>query len=149
METDRYDIVAKTEGTGVPSGPNAPADVDTVYVMLRALLADRFNLAAHFEDRPMTAYTLTAPKPKLKKADPAARTKWSDSSSPIVLNGSSAPSRTIKFQNLSMAQLAQKLQYLAAAYIHAPVLDGTGLEGGYDFTLTFSPIAPTQLATLL
>ena len=89
--------------------------------MLRALLADRFKLAVHFEDRPMTAYTLTAPKPKLKKADAATRTKWSDSSGPIALNGSSVPSRTIKFQNMSMAQLAEKLQYLGSAYIHAPV----------------------------
>ena len=97
----------------------------------------------------MTAYTLTAPKPKLKKADPATRTKWSDSNSPIALNGGSAPSRATKFQNMSMAQLAEKLPYIASAYIHAPVIDGTGLEGSYDFTLTFSPIPPGQLATML
>ena len=98
----------------------------------------------------MSAYTLTAPKPKLKKADPATRTKWTDANSngPIILNGSSAPSRTIKFQNMSMAQFAEKLQFLAGTYIHAPVLDGTGLEGGYDFTLTFSPIAPALLSNL-
>ena len=149
MDTDRYDIVAKMPSNGILPAPNAPVDNDAVFVMVRALLADRFKLAAHFEDRPMTAYTLTAPKPKLKKSDSAARTKWTDANTPIVLNGSSVPSRTIKFQNMSMAQLAEKLQFLGAAYIHAPVMDGTGLEGGYDFTLTFSPIAPAQLATLL
>jgi uncharacterized protein (TIGR03435 family) len=148
MDTDRYAIVAKMPGNGAPAAPNSPVDIDTVYFMLRALLADRFKLAVHFEDRPLTAYTLTAPKPKLKKADPATRTKWNNSNSPIFFNGSSAPSTTIKFQNMSMAQLAEKLQFVAGTYIHAPVINATGLEGGYDFTLTFSPIAPAQLANL-
>ena len=149
METDRYSIVAKVPANGPVSAPNTPVDTDSVYVMVRALLADRFKLAVHFEERPMTAYTLTAPKPKLKKADPAGRTKWTNASGPILLNpGSSAPSTTIKFQNMSMAQLAERLPALAGTYIHAPVIDATGLEGGYDFTLTFSPIAPAMLANL-
>jgi uncharacterized protein (TIGR03435 family) len=152
MDTDRYQIVAKMPGNGPLPAPNAPVDIDAVGPMLQALLADRFKLGAHIEDRPMTAYTLTAPKPKLKKADPATRAKWSDANGPIIFNGGSGPSlppRTIKFQNMSMAQLAEKLQFLGSAYIHAPVSDATGLEGGYDFSLTFSPIAPEQLATLL
>lgn len=153
MDTDRYDIVAKAPSTGAQAGPNGPVDNDSVFLMVRALLADRFKLAAHFEERPATAYTLTASKPKLKKADPASRTKWSDANAngPVFFNGpgSSVPSRTIKFQNMSMAQLAEKLQYIGATYIHAPVLDATGLEGSYDFTLTFSLIPPAQLATML
>ena len=150
MDTDRYEIVAKMPNNGAAPAPNTPLDTDSVNMMLQALLADRFKLAVHFEDRPTTAYTLTSPKPKLKKADPATRTKWSDSTnSPILVSGSSAPSRTIKFQNMSMAQFAEKLQFLAGNYIHAPVINATDLEGGYDFSLTFSPIAPAQLATML
>ena len=79
MDTDRYDIVAKAPSAELEPAPNTPVDTDSVFMMVRALLADRFKLATHFEDRPMTAYTLTASKPKLKKADPATRTKWSDS----------------------------------------------------------------------
>ena len=151
MDTDRYDIVGKAPSNGAQPGPNGPVDNDSVMLMVRALLADRFKLAAHFEDRPMAAYTLTASKPKLKKADPATRTKWSDSNGtgPILLNASSVPSRTIKFQNMSMAQFAEKLQSFGGTYIHSPVIDATGLEGGYDFTLTFSLIPPAQLATML
>jgi uncharacterized protein (TIGR03435 family) len=148
MDTDVYDIVGKVP-VGDPSAqPNGGLNVDSLPIMLRALLADRFKLATHFEDRPMTAYTLTAPKPKLKKADPASRTKWSDGGTPIVMNAGSGPSRSLKFQNMSMAQFAESLQYLAGTYIHSPVIDGTSLEGSYDFTLTFSPIAPAQLAAL-
>ncbi len=149
MDTDRYDIVAKMPVDGPVAAPNGPVDIEAVWAMVRALLADRFKLVTHFEDRPMTAYTLTALKPKLKKADPASRTKWTDSSSGIILNLSSAPSRTLKFQNFTMAQLAEKLQYIAGTYIHAPVIDGTELQGSYDFTLSFSPIPPAQLATML
>lgn len=150
MDTDRYNIVAKAPSAGAQPGPNTPVDTDSVFLMIRALLADRFKLAAHFEDRPMTAYTLTASKPKLKKADPATRTKWNDANNngPIFFNGSSVPSRTVKFQNMSMAQFAEKLQYIGSTYIHAPVMDATGLDGGYDFTLTFSLIPPAQYAQM-
>ena len=66
-----------------------------------------------------------------------------------MMNSGSGPSRTLKFQNMSMAQLVEAFRYIAGNYIHSPVIDGTGLEGGYDFTLSFSPIAPAQLATMV
>jgi uncharacterized protein (TIGR03435 family) len=45
---------------------------------------------------------------------------------------------------MTMAQFAEKLKTIAPGYIHSPVLDATGLEGGYDFTLSFSPVGLTQ-----
>ena len=39
-----------------------------------------------------------------------------------------------------------KLKTIAPGYIHTPVLDATGLEGGYDFTLSFSAVGLTRLA---
>jgi uncharacterized protein (TIGR03435 family) len=149
VETENYDIVGKMPASEASSGPGATVDTDAVMPMLRALLTERFKIATHFEDRTMTAYTLTASKPKLKKADPASRTRWTQGSGPIALNANSAPSRTIRFQNMSMAQFTEKLQSFAGNYVHAPVVDGTGLDGGYDFALTYSPIAPAQLATMM
>jgi uncharacterized protein (TIGR03435 family) len=146
MDTDVYDIVGKIPVAEAAEQPNTPVNLDSLPIMMRALLADRFKLVTHFEDRPMTAYTLTAPKPKLKKADPDTRIKWSDGGSPINMSSGSIPSRTIKFQNMSMKQLAESLQYFAGNYVHSPVIDGTGLEGSYDFTLTFSMVDPTQFA---
>ena len=69
MDTDRYDIVAKAE----VDGPQM--DTDVLWTLLRALLAERFKLAVHTENRPAEAYTLVAVKPKLKKSDPGTRTK--------------------------------------------------------------------------
>jgi uncharacterized protein (TIGR03435 family) len=43
-----------------------------------------------------------------------------------------------------MAYLADQLQYLANGYVHSAVLDSTGLDGGYDFTLSFSTIGQFQ-----
>jgi len=45
---------------------------------------------------------------------------------------------------MTMAQFAAKLMDIASGYIHAPVLDATGLEGGYDFTLSFSAAGLTR-----
>ena len=39
-----------------------------------------------------------------------------------------------------MAQFAEDLQRIAGGYIRVPVEDKTGLDGSYDFTLTFTPI---------
>jgi uncharacterized protein (TIGR03435 family) len=142
METDRYDIVAKAE----TEGPQL--DIETLWPMLRALLVERFQMKVHTENRPATAYSLIAVKPKLKKADPASRTKYKEGP---ALDGKDPRdktpvlSRLVTCQNMTMAQFAEKLKSIAPGYIHSPVLDATGLEGGYDFTLSFSPVQATRL----
>ena len=139
MDSDRYDIVAKA--------PVADVDIDDLWAMLRALIVERFQMTTHTEDRPVTAYNLVAVKPKLKKADPASRTKYkegpgADGKDPR--DKTPMLSRLVTCQNMSMAQFAEKLKDIAPGYIHSPVLDATGLEGGYDFTLSFSAVGLTQ-----
>jgi uncharacterized protein (TIGR03435 family) len=41
-------------------------------------------------------------------------------------------------QNMTTAQIGDELQHVANGYIYNPVVDGTGLKGSYDFTLSFS-----------
>jgi uncharacterized protein (TIGR03435 family) len=139
MDSDRYDIVAKA--------PASDVDFDDVKTMLRALIMERFKLTTHTEDRPVTAYTLVAFKPKMKKADPNSRIKYkegpaADGKDPRDKNP--ILSRLVTCQNMSMAQFAEKLKDIAPGYIHTPVLDATGLEGGYDFTLSFSAVGLTR-----
>ncbi len=146
-ETDRWDFVAKA--SGATGGPDSePVDFDTLTQMMKALLAERFKLAVHMEERPVNAYTLSAIKPKMKKADPSSRT-WCKEGLP--LGGKNDPrdanpvlGRLMTCQNMSMAQLADQLRFLANGYVHSPVLDSTGLEGGWDFTLSFSPVFQTR-----
>jgi bla regulator protein BlaR1 len=52
IDTDHFDIVAKAEGNGQPP----PAG--QVALMLRALLAERFNLAVHEEQKDLPIYAL-------------------------------------------------------------------------------------------
>jgi uncharacterized protein (TIGR03435 family) len=141
MDSDRYDIVGKVSPELAPSAPNSPVDFDVVMVMLRNLLMERFQMKAHFEDRPMTAYTLVAARPKLKKADPSERTKWTNGPPPDGKDsGKAAPvlGRVITVTNMTMAQLADRLQSMAPDYLSSPVIDGTGLAGAFDFTLSYS-----------
>ena len=142
LDSARFDIKAKAS-VGTSAGPTvAPQiDIDDLRLMLRALLADRFKLATHNEDRPVTAYNLIAVKPKLKPADPTNRTSFkegpgADGKDPR--NTNPTLSRLVTFQNMTMAQFADLLQKIAPGYIHSPVLDATGLEGAWDFTLSFS-----------
>lgn len=127
----RFDIVAKATTTaGAP-----PLEMDELRPMIRTLLEDRFKLATHHEDRPADAYTLVAEKPTLKKADPSTRTGCKQSTTP---SPAFPPPTVLTCQNVTMAQFAERLQTAAPVDIHSPVLDSTGLSGGYDITLTFS-----------
>jgi uncharacterized protein (TIGR03435 family) len=157
MDTDKWDIVAKAPSavaaTGPTAGPNGPpVDIDTLFGMLKTLMAERFKLAMHTEERPLNAYTLLAGKPgslpKMKKADPASRTHCVEGPPLMSKNdprdANPVLGRLLTCQNITMKQFAEQLQFVANGYVHSPVLDSTGLEGGWDFTLNFSTIGQLQ-----
>jgi uncharacterized protein (TIGR03435 family) len=146
LDSDKFDIIAKTtaDANGPPAGAanGLPIDLDDLRHMLQALLIDRFKMKVHTEERPVNAYTLLAASPKMKKADPSNRAgckngPGADGKDPRIANP--VLSRLISCQNVTMAQFAEQLQTLAAGYLFTPVLDATGLEGTWDFTLNFSP----------
>lgn len=151
IDDDKFDIVAKapasaTTGAAAGQGNQPPLDVDALRLMLKALIIDRFKLKTHVEDRPMDAYTLLADKPKLKKADPSNRTGYKDGPGPDGKDPrkeTPALNRLVTCQNMTMAQLAELLPSIAGGYfqtVSRTVLDSTGLDGAYDFTLSFSGI---------
>jgi uncharacterized protein (TIGR03435 family) len=116
--------------------------------MLQGLLKERFKLETHFEDRPVSVYTLLANKPKLKKADPLNRSKCKTGPAPIAKDAP-APTGPPPFQatcqNVTMAQFVALLTEVAPVYIHYPAADGTGLEGAWDFSFTFSFVPPAMM----
>jgi uncharacterized protein (TIGR03435 family) len=91
--------------------------------MLQALLASRFKLALHRENREMPVYALVVAKngPKLQHANDQGDfdTRVSDGS--------------FIFQNVSMPGFAEKLSDLRT--IDRPVVDHTGISGLFDITL--------------
>ncbi len=139
VDSDRWDIVAKAPDGALADGDS---DIDSIRTMLKTLLESRFKLAAHYEDRILPGYVITASKPKLRKADPASRSGCSEG--PAILakvdprSANPVLGRLLTCTNVSMAWFAEEFAYTARGYIQGEVLDATGLEGGWDFTLSFS-----------
>jgi uncharacterized protein (TIGR03435 family) len=145
MDSARFDIVAKVSTTDPADAQQV--DFDTLRLMLRALVVDRFKMTTHTEDRPVSAYTLVAAKPKLTKADPANRTSCKEGPAPAAKDprdSRPALSRLVTCQNITMADFADRLQGLAPGYVHAPVENATGIDGAWDLTVNFSPLNVLQ-----
>ncbi|MGA3238912.1 MAG: M56 family metallopeptidase [Bryobacteraceae bacterium] len=110
--TDRYDVVAKAA---------AAVSAEPLQRMLGPLLVDRFHLAFHRETRELPVYALVIAKggPKFKLGDGGAM-----STRPDGKGGYS-------YKNWAMANLADQLSLMNS--VGRPVLDRTGLAGGYSF----------------
>jgi uncharacterized protein (TIGR03435 family) len=130
-QTTRFDITAQA-----PAGAPANARIGP---MIRSLLEDRLKLKWHTEERPVSAYVLVAGKPKMKKADPASRTHCLPTVPPA---GSPPGALALTCQNITMAQFVDQIRTRVPGP-GWPVLDSTGTEGGWDFTLTYvrNPVA--------
>ncbi|MGD0446714.1 MAG: TIGR03435 family protein [Edaphobacter sp.] len=133
--SERFDIVARRPA----SIHGGSGDLEAIHEALRALLAERFKLVTHTENRPVSVYAVTASKPKLRKADPSARSGCRNSLLKPATNLAGTPIFSVSCQNTTMAQLSEKLQPWAGAYIRHPVIDVTGLDGGWDFIVQWSP----------
>jgi uncharacterized protein (TIGR03435 family) len=153
VNSAKYDLVAKAYASApTATGPAAAQsngqpdiDIDDLRLMLRALLVDRLKIVSHYEDRPQTAYTLVAVKPKLKRADPTNRTGCKVGAAPMGKDAKPGPVPLLATcRNMTMAQFAEQLTRIAQLYIRNPVIDASGLEGAWDFTLTFNPIPPNM-----
>lgn len=150
-DTDRYNITAEAPTYGPdPDSDSAAApgirfqtiDQDSVNLMLKNLLIERFQIKYHMEEQPTSAFVLTSLKPRMKAADPSHRTGYhqgpgADGKDPRIANPGA--SRLVTCENMTMKQFAQNLPMIASGYIQgATVYDETGLDGAFDFTLNFS-----------
>jgi uncharacterized protein (TIGR03435 family) len=136
----RFDVIARAYADANPAN-NAQADEDFARLMLRSLLVDRFQIKWHMEDRPMPGFTMVADTPKMSKSDPARRTRCFEGAAPGSPMADKLPQfpRLVTCQNVTMAQLGQLLPSIADGYTRVAAVDKTGLQGGYDFALNFSP----------
>jgi uncharacterized protein (TIGR03435 family) len=146
LDSTKYTILAKASTATAGAGPDMQIDIDDLRLMLRALLVERFKLATHMEERPITAYSLQAAKPKLPKPDPANRTSCKEAATVArdPRNSNPALARLVTCQNMTMAQFVEQIPMFAPGYVRAPVKDDTGLDGAWDITLSFSTIQVAQ-----
>jgi uncharacterized protein (TIGR03435 family) len=126
LDSDHFDVIAK-------AAPNTTDD--TLRAMLLTLLIERFHLTTHEEQQPVTVYALTAPKGKgkLKEADGKGQTGCTRAPHDGAF--------TYSCRNTTMAQLMEKLPEVPGAigYFNHAAVDLTGLKGGFDFDITWSP----------
>ena len=124
IERDRYDINATPDREGTPSA-------DQVRLMIRKLLADRFQLKFHHDKRELSAFVLTVGKDgsKLKPAQPNGNLHG--------IGMQPAESGAMMFAN--NAPISAFTSFLQSLVLDRPVVDQTGLTGRYDLTVTFTP----------
>ena len=124
INAERYNIVAKA----AEAAPEAQ-----LRLMLRTLLADRFRLAVHHEEKVMPYYVLSVGKggPKFKESETEGEMQMQ------VGRGNG----TAIMQRVPMSQVVDLLQNV----VRAPVLDETGLKGRYDATLNVGALISTPI----
>jgi bla regulator protein BlaR1 len=133
---DRFDITAT-----LPEG----ASVDQVPSMLRALLADRFKFRAHSENRDVPMYGLVVARSdgrlgaQLRKASidcEAARAAGADIPAPKPGERGVCDSE-VGGEIIGRGQRLSALAGMLSLFAGRPVVDRTGLTGGFDFDLRF------------
>lgn len=129
VESDRYDIVARTPGPVRPS-------LDEQMSMLRKLLADRFHLTFHREPKQMHIYAMIVAKGGAKLTQSTLSPDAAPQGPPPLIFVVSPQLVRLPARYATMSEFASVLQRAA---LESPVVDRTGLTGRYDFDLEFTP----------
>jgi uncharacterized protein (TIGR03435 family) len=123
IDSDGYDIVGKT-GDSLRS-LNFTERTDGLRAMLRTLLIERFQLSMRRESKDVPAYSLSVAKGgfRLTKLEPGG------------------PKRTYRRPDQLVASGATIAEFVAllAAKLQQPVIDHTGIEGLYNFSVQYAP----------
>jgi uncharacterized protein (TIGR03435 family) len=135
-EVTRYDIQLKVAGDDVPAYRKLKGD--QTRLMLQAVLADRFSVAAHMGTREVPIYNLVVARggPKLHISDPADTypngIKMPDGS----LHGAMLVERG---HIIGQQATLSSLLFMFTDFSGRPVVDKTGLTARYDFNLQWTP----------
>ncbi len=142
VDKDRYDLIAN-----VPAG----ATRDDFRLMLRALLAEQFQLKTHTETRDFAAFELVIAKNGLKMREnvpgapiPSAPEGFPQLNHPGLSANFSMFSVYQMVRMRGVAQTSNALLGFLRVPGNEPIVDKTGLSGKYDFTLEYT-IEPARL----
>ncbi|MEO8100673.1 MAG: TIGR03435 family protein [Acidobacteriota bacterium] len=122
MQTERFDIVGKPAAAGQPN-------IDQLRQILRNLLAERFNLKFHMEERELPVYAISMGKTGQHKL----RATSVQNSLPL---GDVRGAGTYIGRSDTIANLAERLQ---DTVLDRPVVDRTGIVGRFEYTLEWRP----------
>jgi uncharacterized protein (TIGR03435 family) len=143
INTDRYDIVAKAEGN---------ATDDQMKLMVQTLLADRFKLKLHHESRPLPVYVVSAGKTAPKLFPPKDGETHALRMAPQMGTDQKIASYRVLATRYTLTQLTD----LFARQMGSVIVNETGLNGEFDFTIDLTPdesrpnpVDPTLLLTAM
>jgi uncharacterized protein (TIGR03435 family) len=136
MEQDRWDITAKAPPSSeaskyIPKSFKSPPAPEAL-LMLRTLLADRFQLKAHVDMKEGPGYALVLSNKGAKFGETKDHEAYG-----VVSGGISEDQERpnwMRGTNASMAMLATRLEQR----LRRLVLDQTGLKGEFDFKIFFA-----------
>jgi uncharacterized protein (TIGR03435 family) len=147
LDRDRFDIIAQTA-----AGTGGPGLTSELLAMLRTMLADRFQLATHWEKRDRDVYALVLVRPGastgpgLKRADAGC---GEGAAAPLTGGGRAnmrpgrGPSCTFGGGPGNLQGNAVTLEMLGGllgrSELRRPVIDRTGLTGSFDVDLRYRP----------
>ncbi|HXE08654.1 MAG TPA: TIGR03435 family protein [Acidobacteriaceae bacterium] len=141
-KTDRWNVDGVPDVEGQASWPQLQG-------MMRKILAERFGLKLHHEQRAMPVFALRVAKGGEKMtANTSDPNGWMEQR-----NWESNGVHVENMKNISMSELAQILQF----HVPRPAVDQTGLKGRWDFKLqwtvdetkTTAPNAPPGIFTAI
>ena len=142
IDTDRYDVVAKAEGS---------ANDAQIKLMVQTLLADRFQLKLHHQSKELSAYVVSVGKTAPKLVPAKAEETSSLRMAPLTVPNQKTSYRIV-FTRFTLQQLCD----IFARQMDAVIVNQTGLDGEYDFTLDLTPdesrpnpVDPTLLITAM
>ena len=124
VKTERFDVDGVSNVEGQPN-------LKQFQSMIRKLLAQRFLLVMHREQREMPVFALT-----IAKQGPRLTPSKGDPDGLPDEDGGGGNVRESRFTNTSMQDLAVML--VIDGYVDRPIVDQTGIKGRYDFKLRWT-----------
>lgn len=123
-QNERYDIMAPLPPEGMPSEVQ-------LRTMMQNLIKDRFSLTFHREKREQSVYAINYGR----TGPTGVKLTKNESRQPLPGLGFQGLGRMVA-RNATMGDFAGLLQFMV---LDRPVIDQSGLEGRYDFTLNWTP----------
>ena len=146
LQSDKFDVIATTD---------PGASQEQVFLMLRALLAERFKLVVHRETRDLPIYALVIARkdgrlgPRLRPSNMDCSAVPSDSPTASAAAGGFVAEpckglRNVPGKATGRAVTIPTLARLMSGWVddHRPVEDRTGLTGNFDIDLDWTPDRP-------
>jgi uncharacterized protein (TIGR03435 family) len=126
MDTDRYDIVAKAEGNVTDAQQK---------LMVQTLLADRFQLKFHREQKKLPIFIVSVGKSAPKLFPP----KEGETHSIRIVPSQAADQKVASYHVVATRFSLSQLTDTFARQIGRVFVNETGLEGDFDFTFDLTP----------